>query len=84
MLAGTFVVQGEAEAVVTAIGSGTVIAGISALTQQATRPPSPLTVQLNGVVRVVAVIAIATGVGLGVPGCSWACTRRTRSSSRSG
>ena len=68
MLAGTFVVQGEAEAVVTAIGSGTVIAGISALTQQATRPPSPLTVQLNGVVRVVAVIAIATGVGLGVAG----------------
>ena len=68
VLAGTFVVQGEAEAVVTAIGSGTVIAGISALTQQATRPPSPLTVQLNGVVRVVAVIAIATGVGLGVAG----------------
>ncbi|MGH3332534.1 MAG: HAD-IC family P-type ATPase, partial [Nocardioidaceae bacterium] len=68
VMAGTFVIQGEAEAVVVAIGADTTIAGISALTRQATRPPSPLTVHLNGVVRAIAVIAVATGALLGVAG----------------
>ncbi len=68
VLAGTFLVQGEAVAEVVAIGAGTTIAGISALTRQATRPPSPLTVQLNGVVRTVAIIAVAAGTLLGVAG----------------
>jgi P-type E1-E2 ATPase len=68
VLAGTFVVQGEGEGVVEAIGGKTTIAGIAALTQQARRPPSPLTVQLNRVVKIVAVIAIVTGALLGAAG----------------
>ena len=66
--AGTFVVQGEGEGLVTATGEQTTIAGIAALTRQAHRPPSPLTVQLNRVVKFVAVIAAATGAMLGVAG----------------
>ena len=57
MVAGTFVVQGEGEGVVEAIGVNTTIAGIAALTRQAHRPPSPLTVQLSRVVKIIAVIA---------------------------
>jgi calcium-translocating P-type ATPase len=68
VMGGTFLVQGEALAEVTAIGADTTIAGISALTRQASRPPSPLTVQLNGVVRVVALIAVSTGTLLGLAG----------------
>ena len=56
-MAGTFVVQGMGEATVVATGAGTTLAGISALAGSATRPPSPLTVQLGGVVRVIAVVA---------------------------
>ena len=66
--AGTFVVQGEGEGVVEAIGANTTIAGIAALTRQARRPPSPLTVQLNRVVKIIAVIAIMTGALLGAAG----------------
>jgi magnesium-transporting ATPase (P-type) len=65
VVAGTFVVQGEGEGVVDAIGANTTIAGIAALTRQARRPPSPLTVQLNRVVKIVAVIAVITGALLG-------------------
>jgi hypothetical protein len=68
VVAGTFVVQGEGEGIVAAIGADTTIAGIAALTRQAHRPPSPLTVQLNRVVRIVAVIAIVTGVLPGAAG----------------
>ncbi|HSP51997.1 MAG TPA: cation-transporting P-type ATPase [Cryobacterium sp.] len=66
--AGTFVVQGEAEALVTATGSATALAGISELARSATRPPSPLTRELRRVVRTVAVIAVSTGTGLGIAG----------------
>ncbi|QYC40251.1 Calcium-transporting ATPase [Nonomuraea coxensis DSM 45129] len=59
--AGTFVVEGEAEAVVVATGGRTRLAGIARLTQEATRPPSPLSVQLGKVVRIVAGIALAVG-----------------------
>jgi magnesium-transporting ATPase (P-type) len=65
VLAGTFVVQGEGEGVVEATGGQTTLAGIAALTRQAHRPPSPLTVQLNRVVKVVAIIATITGGVLG-------------------
>jgi magnesium-transporting ATPase (P-type) len=68
VVAGTFVVQGEGEGVVEAIGGHTTIAGIAALTRQAHRPPSPLTVQLNRVVKIIAVIAIITGALLGAAG----------------
>ncbi|WP_344475867.1 cation-transporting P-type ATPase [Nonomuraea monospora] len=60
-LAGTFVVEGEAEAVVIATGGRTRLAGIARLTQEASRPPSPLSVQLGKVVRIVAGIALAVG-----------------------
>lgn len=62
--AGTFVVQGEAEATVTAVGGGTRLAGIQALTESADRPDSPLTVELHRLVRVIAIIAVAVGVSL--------------------
>jgi P-type E1-E2 ATPase len=68
VVAGTFVVQGEREGVVEAIGANMTIAGIAALTRQAHRPPSPLTVQLNRVVKIIAVIAIVTGALLGAAG----------------
>jgi magnesium-transporting ATPase (P-type) len=59
--AGTFVVEGAVEAVVTGTGSGTRLAGIAALTRRTHRPPSPLAVRLNRVVRVVAVAAVGVG-----------------------
>ena len=65
VLAGTFVMSGEARAVVTATGPRTTIASIASMTAQAERHTSPLTLQLNRVVRVVAVIAALTGVLLG-------------------
>ena len=68
VLAGTFLVQGEGEGVVETIGANTAIARIAALTRQAHRPPSPLTVQLNRVVKIIAVIAIITGALLGMAG----------------
>ena len=51
-----------------AIGGSTTIAGIAALTEPARRPPSPLTVQLNRVVKIIAVIAIVIGALLGAAG----------------
>ena len=68
LLAGTFVVQGEGEATVVAVGAGTTLAGISALAASADRPASPLSQQLARVVRVIAVIAASTGAVLGVGG----------------
>jgi calcium-translocating P-type ATPase len=61
--AGTFVVEGEAEARVTATGGRTRLAGIAALTRQAHRRPSPLTRQLRRVVLIIAVIAVSVGFG---------------------
>lgn len=65
VFAGTFVVQGTATGVVVATGSGTNLAGISRLASSAIRPRSPLTHQLDRIVRVIAVIAAVTGVSLG-------------------
>ncbi|KQX62745.1 cation-transporting P-type ATPase [Angustibacter sp. Root456] len=60
--AGTYVVEGAATAVVTAIGVSTRLAGIATATQNAVRPRSPLARELHRVVRVVAVVAVAVGV----------------------
>jgi calcium-translocating P-type ATPase len=60
---GTFAVEGEAVAVVTATGPRTRLAGIVRLTQSAQRPPSPLAVELHRVVRTVALVATSVGVG---------------------
>ncbi|HWJ08321.1 MAG TPA: HAD-IC family P-type ATPase, partial [Nocardioides sp.] len=66
LMSGTFVTQGRARARVVAVGPATTLAAISRLSETATRPPSPLTVQLRTVVRVIAVVAFAVGIGLGV------------------
>jgi magnesium-transporting ATPase (P-type) len=66
LMAGTFVVQGDATCVVAGIGTATTLAGISRLADEAERPPSPLTNQLNRLVRIVAVLAASTGASLGV------------------
>ncbi|WP_353809619.1 cation-translocating P-type ATPase [Agromyces sp. SYSU T00194] len=65
LLAGTFVVEGEARGTVAATGARTALAGIDRLAAGATRPPSPLTIELRRVVRVVALIAAGAGIGLG-------------------
>ena len=64
VLAGTFVVEGDAEGVVVAVGSGTRLAGIASLTATADRPPSPLANQLHRLVLIVAAVAVTVGVGL--------------------
>lgn len=61
ILAGTFVVEGDGTAVVTATGGRTRLAGIAELTQASTRPPGPLAAELHRVVRVIAAIAVAVG-----------------------
>ncbi|MBF4767166.1 cation-transporting P-type ATPase [Nocardioides agariphilus] len=66
VLAGTFVMSGEARAVVSATGPRTTIASIASMTSHAERHTSPLTLQLNRVVRVIALIAALTGVMLGI------------------
>jgi magnesium-transporting ATPase (P-type) len=66
VMAGTFVVQGEAVATVAATGAATTVAGISALASSAERPASPMSRQVGRVVRVVAVIAFVTGISLGL------------------
>lgn len=68
LAAGTFVVQGHAEALVTATGASTTLAAISELARGAERPPSPLTRELHRVVRTVAVIAVLAGLTLGLGG----------------
>jgi calcium-translocating P-type ATPase len=63
---GTFVTEGEAEGVVVATGVHTRLAGIAALTMSARPGHSPLTDELNHVVRVVAVMAAGVGTSLSV------------------
>ncbi|HET6875779.1 MAG TPA: cation-transporting P-type ATPase [Acidimicrobiales bacterium] len=62
LAAGTFAVEGEAEALVVATGARTRLAGIVELTQHAKRPTSPLTLELNRVVRMIATIAVGVGI----------------------
>ncbi|MRX43866.1 cation-translocating P-type ATPase [Agromyces kandeliae] len=61
LFAGTFVVEGEARARVTATGARTRLAGIARMTTTAT-PDTPLTRGLRGVVRLTASIAIGAGL----------------------
>ncbi len=61
LYAGTFVVEGEADAVVTATGNATRLADIARLTTATPHPTSPLTVELGRVVRTIAVIAAGVG-----------------------
>jgi len=59
--AGTFIVEGDAEGVVQKTGPRTRLADMAALTEGAVRPPSPLSVQLDRLVRVIAVAALSVG-----------------------
>jgi calcium-translocating P-type ATPase len=61
VFAGTFVVEGEAEATVTHTGAETQLASIAELTRRAHRPRTPLTIELNRVVQTIATIAISVG-----------------------
>jgi calcium-translocating P-type ATPase len=58
---GTFVVEGEGLAVVTATGSATRLAGIAQLTRAGPRPRTPLAQELDRVVRTIAIIAVGVG-----------------------
>ncbi|GAA4369694.1 cation-translocating P-type ATPase [Agromyces bauzanensis] len=62
LFAGTFVVEGDARAVTTGIGAATRLAGIARLTTSTTKPDTPLTRGLRGVVRLTAAIAVIVGV----------------------
>ncbi|MFA9428869.1 cation-translocating P-type ATPase [Egicoccus sp. AB-alg2] len=61
LYAGTFVVEGEGEADVAAIGAATRLAGIAQLAQAAPRRRSPLAAQLRQVVRTISLVAIGVG-----------------------
>ncbi len=61
--AGTFVVEGEGIAMVTATGANTRLASIAAMTQAGHRSPTPLATELHRVVRTIAFVAIGVGVG---------------------
>lgn len=61
LFAGTFVVEGDACARVSAIGQQTRLAGIARLTTSTTKPDTPLTRGLHGVVRLTAAIAVSVG-----------------------
>lgn len=61
-IGGTFLVNGEAEGIVTATGRRTRLAEIAALTTTVKPPQSPLTMELRRIVRTIA--AVALGVGL--------------------
>jgi magnesium-transporting ATPase (P-type) len=61
LYAGTFLVEGEARAVVTATGERTRLAAIAELTTSSAKPDTPLTRGLKGVVRLIAAIALGVG-----------------------
>ena len=61
VFAGTFVVEGEGDAVVTGTAASTRLAGIARLTTMASSRKSPLNLELDRVVRMVAVIAVGVG-----------------------
>lgn len=61
VLAGTFVVEGEAEVDVDATGEATRLAEIARLTTVTPKPLTPLAIELRRVVRLIAVIAVAVG-----------------------
>ncbi|OOP59642.1 haloacid dehalogenase [Arthrobacter sp. SRS-W-1-2016] len=58
---GTFLVNGDAEGVVVATGTSTRLAQIAALTANVKRPPSPLNLELERIVRTIAVVALTVG-----------------------
>ncbi|MFE3999021.1 cation-translocating P-type ATPase [Nocardioides sp. YIM B13467] len=64
--AATFLVQGSGRVLVTATGAQTEVASVAGLISNAHRPPSPLSLELDRLVRIIAVVALTVGVVLGV------------------
>jgi calcium-translocating P-type ATPase len=62
VFAGTFVVAGGAEAVVTATGMRTELGRIAQLTGHAPQRPSPLELEMGRVTRLVALLSVSIGV----------------------
>jgi magnesium-transporting ATPase (P-type) len=60
--AGTFVVEGRGEGEVIATGGATRLAQIAQLTHASRRPPTPLARELDHVVRIISIAAIAAGI----------------------
>lgn len=58
---GTFLVNGQAEATVASTGADTKLAEIAALTGRVVPPPSPLALELQRIVRTIAVVALVVG-----------------------
>jgi len=61
VFAGTFALEGEAIGIVAATGGSTRLAQIARLTSEGQRPPSPLALELERLVRIVAFVAVAVG-----------------------
>ncbi|WP_416062180.1 cation-translocating P-type ATPase [Rhodococcus indonesiensis] len=61
VFAGTFVAEGESEGVVTAMGAHTRLAGIAALTTSVRRPPGPLDLEIQRIVRTLAFGSVGVG-----------------------
>ncbi|MDV8147549.1 cation-transporting P-type ATPase [Arthrobacter sp. B10-11] len=59
---GTFVVNGQAEGLVTVTGARTRLSEIAALTGKVVAPPSPLALELRRIVRITAAVALGIGV----------------------
>ncbi|MHB9088067.1 MAG: cation-translocating P-type ATPase [Thermoleophilia bacterium] len=62
VFAGTFVTSGSGTVVVIATGGATRLGGITRLTGGVVRRPTPLRVQMNRAVRLIAAVAVITGV----------------------
>ena len=61
IFAGTFAVEGEATGIVTTTGNSTRLAQIAQMTVVGRRPPSPLALELDRLVRIIALVAVAVG-----------------------
>lgn len=61
IFAGTFAVEGEATGIVTTTGNSTRLAQIAQMTVAEQRPPSPLALELDRLVRIIALVAVAVG-----------------------
>ena len=61
IFAGTFAVEGEAMGIVTTTGNSTRLAQIAQMTVGGRRPPSPLALELDRLVRIIALVAVAVG-----------------------
>ena len=62
VFAGSFVVEGEAEATVRSTGADTRLAGIAGLTRRARPPTTPLRRELDRISRIIALMAVSVGV----------------------